>query len=99
MNPKSSKALVGAAVLSLVFGGLIGSPDGRLFCFGLAAAFAAVPALFSKARMRIVSAVLLTLSLALAANVYPEYAKRLDRVRAKASAGGASTPLQQQERR
>ncbi len=83
MNPKSAQALVGAAVLSLLAGMLILSPHGSLFFYGLAAVFAAVPAIFAGKKLRIVSAVVLVVSLAAAAGVYPEYASYLDRIKAK----------------
>ncbi|MBI3061090.1 MAG: hypothetical protein HYY83_03820, partial [Deltaproteobacteria bacterium] len=81
MNPESAQALAGAAVLSLLAGMLILSPHGSLFFYGLAAIFAAVPAIFGGGRLRVVSAVVLVVSLAAAAGVYPDYADYLERIK------------------
>lgn len=99
MNPKSAKALVGASVLGILAGMLVMSPHGSLFFYGLATVSAAVSTIFGGKRLRVVAAVLLVMSLALAAGVYPEYASYLERVKSKSSQGSPLAPTQQQERK
>lgn len=81
MNPKSAKALLGAAAISLVLGMVVISPAGGLFLYGLAALLALAPIFGGDKKVRIAAGVLLALALVLLATTYPEYAKEMARYR------------------
>ena len=65
----------------------------------IAAIAAAIPTIFCRKNLRIVSAVILIASLALAANEYPEYSHYLDSIKEKSSKDSPSVPSQQQQRK
>ena len=98
MNPESAKTLIGAAVLCIFAGMIVLSPHGQLFLYGLAAVAAAIPAIFSRKKLRIVSIIVLLASLALAASVYPEYANYLDRAKVKSLNSQHPEPSQQERK-
>lgn len=92
MNPKSAKALVGAAVISIVLGMVVLSPSGSFLLWALAALSAAVPTNFGTKGSRVAGAVILAASLALAAATYPKYAAEMGRHRARAQQKASEGP-------
>lgn len=98
MNPESTKTLIGAAALCIFAGMIVLSPHGQLFLYGLAAVAAAVPAIFSSKKLRIVSIIVLLASLALAASVYPEYANYLNRAKEKSLKDSHPAPSQHERK-
>lgn len=84
MQPASARALTVTATLVLFIGFLIPSPSGAFFACCLAALLYAVPAVFASGKMRIIAAVLLLCSIALAAGKYPEFKTEQDRYRQRA---------------
>jgi hypothetical protein len=81
MQPASARALTVTATLVLFVGFLIPSPSGAFFACCLAALLYAFPAIFGSGRMRLVAAVLLLCSLALAAGKYPDFKSEQERYR------------------
>lgn len=73
MKPSSASALIWFAVILLVVGMMIMSPSGAFLVFLLALLFSAIPAIFSRKKIRIAAIVLLIISVLLAANQYPKF--------------------------
>lgn len=97
MNPKTAKMFIWASVSSILLGMVVMSPAGSLFIYSIAALCAVVPTIFSTKGHRIAGGVLLAVSLALLAVMYPEYnaemTKYRERVHKKSSE--MSAPLTQ----
>ena len=84
MPPSSTRALTVTAAL-LMFGGfLVMSPSGAFLAFGLAGLLAVVPAIFGTGKIRIVAAILLLCSAALAVRQYPEFKQEQEGIRRRA---------------
>lgn len=100
MNPKSAKALTGAAVICLILGMLIISPAGSLFLYAMAALCAAIPTVFGDRGARVAGAVVLVVSLLLAVVTYPRYGADMtryrERAKTKSPAGPAPLPSRQE---
>ena len=73
MKAESARALVWAAAILIMLGLVIMSPAGAFALFALAAISAAIPAAFGSKLPRIIAAVLLITSLALAATFYSAF--------------------------
>lgn len=81
MNPTSSRALLWFAGLVVLTGFLVNSPSGALLAFCLAAFSTFFPAVFGSGRTRLIAAVLLLLSIGLAASKYPDFKREQERYR------------------
>jgi membrane protein implicated in regulation of membrane protease activity len=103
MNPKTARTFVWAAIISIIFGMAIMSPAGSFFLYAIAALFAAIPAIFGAKGTRIAAIVILTISIALLAVIYPKYdvemTKYKERAHKKSSEGAMPAAPAQQEHR
>jgi uncharacterized membrane protein len=81
LNPESSKTLLIVCCILLVLGMIILTPSARFLCLVLAVLCAAVPALFSVKRQRLIAVILLILSVSTAIWTYPEFKKHMNQYR------------------
>jgi hypothetical protein len=86
MQPASARALTGAATLVLFVGFLVPAPSGAFFAFGLSAILYAVPAILGSGKVRLIAAILLLCSVALAAGKYPDFKGEQDQYRLRTKA-------------
>lgn len=89
MNQKSAKTLVLAGAGSLLFGMLVGAPAGSLFLYVVATLFTVCPTAVGKNGTRITGAIVLVISLLLAAATYPRYEGEMTKYRTQAKADSA----------
>ncbi len=73
INDSSAKTLNWVTAILLVIGLMMMSPMGSFAVFVLAAVVAAMPAVFSAGKIRIIAVILLTLTVLLAAGKYPDF--------------------------
>ncbi len=73
MQPVSARALTITAALVVLIGFMVGSPSAAFLAFCLAALLAAIPAIFGAGKFRLVPAILLLCSVALAVDKYPDF--------------------------
>ena len=78
MKPESARTLAWAASILIILALVIISPAGAFALLILAAVFAAVPSVFATKRPRVISAVLLIISIVLAVNFYPAFKRDQD---------------------
>ncbi len=81
LKPESSKALLIAGFVLLILGMIILTPSARFLGLILAVLCAAIPALFSVKRQRLIAIILLILSVSAAFWTYPEFKKHMDQYR------------------
>jgi membrane protein implicated in regulation of membrane protease activity len=84
MPPASTRALTVTAALVMFVGLIVLSPSGAFLAFGLATLLAAVPAIFGTGKIRIVAAILLLCSAAMAVRQYPAFQKEQEQIRQRA---------------
>ena len=90
MSRESARALTGTATLVLFAGFLVPSPSGAFFAYGLAALLSAVPTILGTGRMRLIAAILLLCSVALAADKCPDFRSEQERYRQRSKASRVS---------
>ncbi|HPK53573.1 MAG TPA: hypothetical protein PK114_03875 [Smithellaceae bacterium] len=73
INDSSAKTLNWVTAILLVIGLMMMSPMGSFAVFVLAAVVAAMPAVFSAGKIRIIAVILLALTVLLAAGKYPDF--------------------------
>jgi len=73
MKPASAKALTWFTATLLIAAGSVMSPSGAFFLSAAAALIALFPSVLSRGKVRVVAAVLLLVSLALALEKYPDF--------------------------
>ncbi len=93
MNPVSAKALAWSAGLLMVLALGIISPAGTFPLLILAAICAAIPGLFAAKRIRVVSLILLGISLVLAATYFPDFKRDQEAYRRRAKEQAAKPSL------
>ena len=86
VKPESARTLAWSAGILIVLALVIMSPTGAVALLALAGLCAAVPTIFGAGRARIVSAVLLLASIALAANFYPAFQREREGLAERAKA-------------
>lgn len=92
MNPRSARTLLWVSFLLAVAGGTVGAPEAGLAILLLAASCALVPVVASSGNIRVVGAILLLASLALAFTTYPAAKRQMDRHRERAIGGETKGP-------
>ena len=100
MNPKSSDALVWAAVIANLLGLVVLSPDGQFFVAAVAALLTIVPAIRARGARRVIAAAVMAGSLALAALAFPEFERSMGQYRQRArerAVGDSIAPSRQAE--
>ena len=73
MKPESARTSAWSAFILIVLALIIISPAGAFVLLILAAIVAAVPSVFASKQPRVISAILLIISIVLAVNIYPAF--------------------------
>lgn len=88
MNPQSASTMAWAAAAVTIIGSMVLSPGGQFISYIIAAVLALVPALFGYKVSRIVGALVLTIALLLAIQVYPAFKNEGDGYKKRGSRQG-----------